>query len=317
MKLFVTGGTGFVGSNIVKVAAERHGADLITTAHSYRSDGNEPFSVVNLDMTDRDAMRTAVLDAQPDAIVHSAVTLDWDAMHKDRMLAWNVYVEATRTLIDASNEVGAKMVLVSTDWVFDGAQPGATEATPPNPTNLYGVLKVVCETLVQATADNGAVARVAAVSGTHWAREDWVPTQNVGMGYFVGAVVHELQAGRQFPVWTGQLNMRATPSLASESAEMIMRIIEKEVRGVFHCVSGFSIGRVALATATAEAFDLDPGLITTSTGDFSGTGGMRIPIDTTLDAGATAVALDYDLPDLERFLATFRHEVEHHELAGV
>jgi dTDP-4-dehydrorhamnose reductase len=317
MKLFVTGGTGFVGSNIVKVADERHGADVVTTAHSYRSDGTEPFSIVNVDMTDRDAMRTAVLDAKPDAIVHSAVSMDWPAMHADRMLGWNAYVEATRTLIDAANETGAKMVLVSTDWVFDGAQPGATEQTPPNPTNLYGVLKVVCETLVQATANNGAVARVAGVSGTHWARNDWVPTQNVGMGYFVGAVVHELQAGRQFPVWTGQLNMRATPSLASESAEMIMRIIEKDVRGVFHCVSGVSTGRVALARATAEAFGFDPGMITTSSGDFSGTAGMRIPIDTTLDASATAAALDYDLPDLERFLATFRHEVENHELAGV
>jgi dTDP-4-dehydrorhamnose reductase len=206
------------------------------------------------------------------------------------------------------------MILVSTDWVFDGAQPGATETTPPNPINLYGVLKLVGETIVRSGARDGAVARVAGVNGTHWLRDDYRPEQNPGMGHFVGAVVNNLSAGEPFLVWSGPLNMVGTPALASESAEMIMRIIEKDRRGVFHCTGADSVDRVGLAMATAEVFELDDTLITTGPGDFSGTGPAPIPIDTSIDATATAEALDYELPDLGRLLATFRYEVNNNEL---
>jgi len=312
--LFVTGGTGFVGSNVLKVAIERRNASVVTTSHSYRGDGNEPFEVVAVDMTDGPRLRAAVLDAKPDAIVHAAILADFKLMYVDRALAWKSYVESTETLVDAANDVGAKMVMVSTDWVFDGAQPGATEATPPNPINLYGVLKVIGETVVRARADNGAVARVAGVNGTHWLRDDYVASQNPGLGHFVGAVVRSLRAGETFPVWTGPLNMVGTPSLASESAEMIMRIIEKDRRGIFHCTGAATVDRMGLAVATAEAFDLDPNLITSGPGDFSGTGPAPIPIDTSLDATETGDALDYELPDLDRLLEIFRYEVDHNEL---
>ncbi len=315
MKLFVTGGTGFVGSNIVKVAIERHGASVATTAHSFHGEGTEPFKVVPVDMTNRDQLRDTVIDERPDAIVHAAILADFNLMYADRALAWDSYVESTRTLVESANEIDAKMVMISTDWVFDGAQPNATEATPPNPINLYGVLKVVGETIVTATANNGAVARVAGVNGTHWLRDDYVAEQNPGLGHYVGAVVRTLRAGEPFPVWTGPLNMVGTPSLASESAEMIMRIIEKDRNGIFHCTGSSTVDRMGLALATAEAFELDAELITSGPGDFSGTGPAPIPIDTSLDATATGAALDYDLPDLDRLLEIFRHEVDQNELA--
>lgn len=314
MRIFVTGGTGFVGSNILKVAIERHEASVVTTAHSWQGDGSEPFEVVPVDIIDTAALRMAVVDARPDAIVHTAILNDFRRMYADRPLAWKSYVDSTRTLVDAANEIGAKMILVSTDWVFDGEQPGAMEDTPPNPINLYGVLKVVGETIVMTAARNGAVARVAGVNGTHWLRTDYRAEQNPGLGHFVGAVVNSLTAGKPFPVWSGQLNMVGTPSLASESAEMIMRIIEQDQRGIFHCTGADTVDRMSLAMATAGAFDLDPGLITTGLGDFSGTGPAPIPVDTSLDATATSKALDYELPDLDRLLATFRHEVDHNEL---
>ncbi len=317
MKLFVTGGTGFVGSNIIKVAIERHDASVVTTSHSYSGDGSETFSIVPVDMTDGPQLRDAVMSARPDAIVHAAILADFNLMYADRSLAWKSYVESTQTLVTAANELDARMVLVSTDWVFDGAQPGATEDTPPNPINLYGVLKVIGETIVTASARNGAVARVAGVNGTHWLRDDYVPEQNPGLGHFVGAVVRSLRAGEPFPVWTGPLNMAGTPSLASESAEMIMRIIEKDRRGVFHCTGRDAVDRMGLAVATAEAFDLDTGLITIGPGDLSSTGPAPIPLDTSLDATATGELLDYELPGLDRLLEIFRHEVDHNELAPV
>lgn len=316
MRLFVTGGTGFVGSNIVKVATERHGAAVTTSAHSWQPSGSEKLDVVHVDMTDSGALRHAVETAAPDAVVHAAILNDFPLMYADRDLAWESYVGSTRTLIDAANSVGATMVLISTDWVFDGTQTSATEQTPPNPINLYGVLKVVAETLVSECARNGAVARVAGVNGTHWLRNDHLPEQNPGLGHLAGAVVRTLRSDQPFAVWTGPVNMIGTPSLASESAEMIMRIIEREAQGIFHCCTGQVVDRVEFAHAVAAAFDLDVGRVTTGSPDLSGTGPAPIPFDTSLDAGATAAALDYELPSLTEWLATYRFEQEHGRLAG-
>ena len=210
-------------------------------------------------------------------------------MKRQIKFAAGPYVGATSTLVDAANEVGA-----------------------PNPINLYGVLKVVGETIVTEHAANGAVARVAGVNGVHWLRDDYQPQQNPGFGHFAGAIVEALQAGHPFAVWTGPLNMVATPSLASESAEMILQIIEQDARGIFHCCGGESIDRVGFAQAVARTFGLDEGLISTGPPDMSG----PVPLDTSLDAAATAKALSYELPDLNQLLATFRYEWERHELVA-
>jgi dTDP-4-dehydrorhamnose reductase len=316
MRLFVTGGTGFVGSNIIKVAIERHGATVTTSARTWQPSGTEAFDVVRVDMTDSTALRRAVLEARPDAIVHCAYLSDFVRMYADRELAWDSFVTSTRTLVEAANAIHARIVLVSSDWVFDGSQSGATETTPPNPINLYGVLKVVGEAIVTSSAERGSVARIAGVNGTHWLRPGHVHRQNPGMGSFAGAVVEALQAGRRFAVWEGPVNMIATPSLASASAEMMLRIIDRDVSGVFHCCGGQAIGRMEFARAAARVFGLDAGLLDAGPADLSGTGPAPIPLDTSLDATATAAALDYPLPDIDALLRTYRQEREHGALAS-
>jgi dTDP-4-dehydrorhamnose reductase len=76
-------------------------------------------------------------------IVHSAILNDLGRIYADRRLGWDAYVGATRAVADAANEVGAVLVYVSTDWVFDRTQAGADETTPPNPVNYYGLLKAM------------------------------------------------------------------------------------------------------------------------------------------------------------------------------
>jgi dTDP-4-dehydrorhamnose reductase len=140
VRVWVSGGSGFVGSNVVKVFTEQHGAEVVAPAHG------------DVDLTESEAVRASVAEHRPDAIVHTAILNDLPAMLADRRAAWVAYVGATRHLVDAANDVGAKLVLVSTDWVFDGSQGGADETAPPNPINLYGVLKLASELVVTERA---------------------------------------------------------------------------------------------------------------------------------------------------------------------
>lgn len=142
------------------------------------------------------------------------------------------------------------------------------------------------------------------------AHPDTPLTQNVGFGNLITAAVDALAAGQPFIVWHGAINMRATLSLASESARMMMRIIERGARGTFHCCSGASLSRMEAAQAAARAFDLDAGLIRNGPPDWSATAGATVPHDTTMAAAATADRLDYRLPAAEDLLLTCRRERE-------
>jgi dTDP-4-dehydrorhamnose reductase len=109
----LTGASGFVGSHVARVFQER-GAQLATPGHR------------DVDVTDADAVRRSVEGFRPDAIVHCAILNDFGALYADREAGWTAYVGATRNVVAAANDAGARMLLVSTDWVFDGTQGGAT-----------------------------------------------------------------------------------------------------------------------------------------------------------------------------------------------
>ena len=313
MKIYVTGGTGLVGSNLLRVAVERHRAEVFATVHRWQPALSIDCEYGQVDVQDPDQVLQSVLAFRPDAIVHCAVVNDLPRIYGDRMLGWNSYVESTRHLIQAANQIGAKMILLSSDWVFDGTQAQADETTPPNPINYYGVLKVVGETLLAAAGDNWAVARVAGVNGVHWARPDLVLSQNAGLGNLALAVAGALGQNRSFSLWQGDVNTRGNPTLATEIGEMIVRIIQMDQSGIFHCCGGESATRLELAETTAQVFGLDADLIEPSFPDPSDPAsltGIPVPQDTSLDFSSTARRLAYQPRDLAQSLHMLRQQLE-------
>jgi dTDP-4-dehydrorhamnose reductase len=117
-------------------------------------------------------------------------------------------------------------------------------------------------------------------------------------------------------VWESpDINCIATPTLASDAAELVWRVLDGGHEGVLHCVGGESVDRVALARRTAQAFELDADLIDVGPPDPAALGTMRVPHDTSLDARATAKRLGVELPDLDTMLARLRVELDAGELA--
>ena len=227
-------------------------------------------------------------------MIHAAILNDFTRLERD---GWREYVGGTRNVVTAAGD--AHVVLVSTDWVFDGP---ANERTPPNPINLYGVLKAASELVV---GDRGAVARISAVQGVSGAPRD----QDAGFGYFVAALVRALRAGERFTVWEGDdINMVATPTLAADAAELIARIAAGRHTGIFHCCGGESVDRRTLALLAVEAFGLDGDLL--AFGPPPEPPPFPVPYDTRLDATATAARLGVRLPSLADQLARLERSME-------
>jgi dTDP-4-dehydrorhamnose reductase len=296
VRVLVTGARGFVGSNLVHVFAQA-GDEVLGPSRD------------ELDVTDGAATDAYVREHAPDAVVHAAIWNAFEGLLSDRRRAWASFVEATRHVTDAANAVGARMVLVSTDWVFDGTQGPAAEDDPPNPTTPYGVLKAICETVVADRAQRGTVARIAGVQGAHRARAATVREQDVGFGYLVASVVDALRAGREFTVWDGEgVNQLASPVTATGCGRLIRRAIERDAGGILHCCGGEHVHRVDLARRAAEAFALDPALISVGPAPAD----ARIPgtpRDTRLATDATARALGVTMPTVEDLLAELRTEL--------
>lgn len=292
MRTLLTGASGFVGSNIAKVLVDRHDDEVVSE---------------RIDMTDRAAVMDHVERSAPEAVIHCAILNDWDLMHADRRLAWNSYVEATRFYADAAEAAGIPFCLVSTDWVFDGTQNGATEDTPPNPINLYGFLKAASE--IVALDRGGSVARVSGVNGTHWARPNTPREQDPGFGYFVASIVDHLEQGEPFTVWEGdELNSVASPSLGAMCGEVMRAAVAQQAPGIFHCCGSESTTRRQLAEATVEAFDLDRSLLRFGTAPREAFAGQTIPFDTSISAVATSERLGTPLLSVAQILAAFRLE---------
>jgi dTDP-4-dehydrorhamnose reductase len=264
VRAWISGGSGFVGRHLIEAFD-----DVLAPSHA------------EVDVTDAEAVRRSVDACEPDVLVHAAILNDFSRLERE---GWAGYVGATRNVVEAAN--GAHVILVSTDWVFDGTGV-ADEATAPNPINLYGMLKAASEQVVDT------VARISAVQGAFEAPR----TQDAGFGYFVAALVRALRAGERFTVWEGpHINSRATPTLAADAARLIARIADGRHRGVFHCCGGESVSRRELALRTVDAFGLDGGLLEFGPAPEQP---WPVPYDTRLDARATAAALGVELPDLD------------------
>jgi len=308
MRLWLTGGTGFVGSNLVLVGLKA-GAEVLTTIHTFTPPADVDYRVERVDVTDGAAVAASIDAFNPDVVIHCAILNDHERMIADRNLAWDSYVTATGVAADAAHRVGASFVLVSTDWVFDGTQAGADEETPPNPINQYGVLKMAAE--ITAIERGGAVARVSGVNGVHRARPQTPRSQDPGFGYFVASLVDSARAGRSFVVWESDaINMVATPSLASESAMMILEIGRQGLTGIFHCCGADAVGRLELAHLACDVFDLDEALVKSGPPPAGSFAGMRIPYDTSITAPRTSDLLERRPTPVRSLLESFREEYE-------
>ena len=278
-RVALTGGTGFLGSNVAEVLMDA-GHDVVVLTRSTPS-MEVPCSYAVVDTSDSGAVEEVI--AGCDALVHTAIANDFQNL--DAAAAYNAYPGLTQSVTKAAVAVGAKPIYISTDWVMDGTAHKVPESDYGRPVNTYGYLKALGEQVIRDLApETGAICRIGGVMGSHRLLADMPRNQDVGFGYFVSALVKSLRAGEPFMVFSGDgVNQIATPSLASEIGATIHRIIERGTHGCFHVVADDAITREDLAALTCEVFGLDSSLVTTGEPPEEDRFSEPVPVDTSLD----------------------------------
>ena len=246
MSVLVTGANGLVGSRLVArlareeqvIAQGRGAARGPAAAVDYR----------DLDLTHPGALRDLIARERPAAILHAAAMTDVDACERDPAAAWRLNVGVVEEAALGAMEVGARLVAISTDYVFDGDAGPYSEDDVPNPRGAYARSKRCGEEAALLLAPGTAVARVAVVySGHPGARRT-----------FAQSAVEALQAGKEVKAFVDQL---VSPTLADNAASMIAGLWRSGQGGLFHCSGSSIVSRVELCLALARKLGADERLI--------------------------------------------------------
>ena len=312
MRLYVTGGTGLVGSNVLRLARQAN-IEIIASQYGPAPEWTVDYVLDPLDLSDHQAVKASIRKYRPDAVIHAAALVDQIFMDTRREESWALMVTGTRALAEACREVEARLVFVSSDWVFDGRAERVDENSPPFPVNFYGLMKVAAERELSALDGlNYGVGRLAGVYGLNYAAPSLLRKDN-GLGFdFANFVIHRLAQGLPAPVWTGpKVNDEAHPTLASDGAELLLRLARHDQNGIFHCFGSQTISRIDLAYQIAAAFQADPALIAPVPTDPATLDSHRhigIPFRTRASTAQTAAALGRRALNAAEGLHAFKRE---------
>ena len=256
--ILVSGATGLVGRYVLKAVLEQTDEALVALTRRPLPapfDTHPRIRVYQADLGEADRLAPALREARPAVVIHPGAIADVDACERDHALARAANVEGAANLARACVAVGAHLIHVSTDYVFDGspANPGPYDETAPtHPVNYYGETKLEAERQVSAICAGRvglAICRTALVYGVNPA----------GRTNFIVGMVNDLRAGRPIRAVIDQQN---TPTAAANLAEMLVAAALRRAEGLFHTAGGELLTRYALALAVADHFGLDRDLIT-------------------------------------------------------
>lgn len=279
LKIFLTGGTGLVGSNVLKVAREKYDVEMVASLFQRRPEADWGCETVHMDLEDLTSIRKAVEAHRPDAVIHCAQPRDEARMEVDHEWNWALLVTATRVLAEACRHVDAKLIFVSSDWIFgNGGKPPYSEESAPCPASYFGLLKVVGETVVSTVCPNYAIARTSGVYGPIWSYPDYEPEEEgSGFGWLPNYYVSRLRRGEAVAAWTDHINVWANPSLASDVADAFLTIAHQDQRGTFHCCGREGASRLELAKTVADVFGYDQEMVRAASPEEMDIGNMAGP----------------------------------------
>lgn len=284
MRVVVTGAAGQVGREVAEHCLDR-GDEVVACDRA------------TLDVSDRLAVHGLVSAVRPDVVIHCAAWTAVDACESDPAKAHLMNGSAAQHVAEAAAIVGAHLVAVSTDYVFDGTKPAPyVESDPTNPVSVYGQSKLEGERAVLAVGGSATIARTSWVCGR----------------YGANMVKTILRIAEQ----PGELrfvdDQRGHPTIAADLAVLLRRLAVERVAGVVHTTNQGPVSWFEFTQEVLAAAGHDPGRVQpVATADLHPPRPAPRPANSVL---APQALLDHGIDLLDDFRAPLRNLVA--ELQG-
>ena len=228
VKVLITGSAGQLGTDLV-ASAKRSGLEVVATSHA------------DLDITDRDQVARKFAQDAPAVVIHAAAWTAVDACESDPQKAIRINGDGTANVVNAARQVGARVIYISTDYVFDG-----TKSTPyiesdlPNPQSVYGASKLAGEQAVDLSLD--AVVRISWVCGEHG-------------NNMVKTILRLVSTS---PTLTFVDDQIGSPTFTSDLAPVLVDFATQSRAGIWHVTNQGATSWFGFAQDVLRAAELDP-----------------------------------------------------------
>ena len=209
MRILVTGASGQLGYDVER-EQERRGIEHLGTSSR------------ELDITDREAVERLMAAYRPDAAIHCAAYTKVDLAEDEPERCWAVNADGTRNLAAACREIGAKMLYISTDYVFPGTGEQLRRTDDPvSPVNTYGRSKLAGELAVQSLLEKYFIVRIS-----------WVFGKNGNN--FVKTMLRLAETKAELSVVCDQIG---SPTYTADLAPLLCDMVQTERYGVYHATN--------------------------------------------------------------------------------
>lgn len=239
MKIFVTGGSGVVGSKLIRSLCGDNEISYTFLSHPYLVKGCTQYK---LDITERNSTIDLIAQIKPEITIHTCALTNVDLCETNQELANAINVEGTRNVVDACRKVSSKIVYISTSNVFDGGKKIYFEDDRPNPINHYGFTKLMGEKIAASSHLPSLILRTD--QPYSWV-EKWQKKN------FVLQVLKKLEASNVVEVFVDWYN---NPTFIDNFVEATNELIKKEKEGIYHIVGSDFINRYEWALRIANIF---------------------------------------------------------------
>ena len=248
MNVLVVGSEGQLGHDLCAAFSD-------TTLHRADLDGD--FHL--LDVSNEDAVNTLLGDLKPDLVINTAAAHNVALCEQQPALAFAVNAAGARNMAVACNEIGARLVHVSTDYVFgDGATQPLVETDLPQPLSVYAASKLAGEHLIASVLDDHIIVRTAAIYGEAACRAK-------GGRNFIGTMLHLASTRPEVKVVTDEFT---TPTYTRALAKQMRLLAEKGTPGLYHTTCQGACSWYEFAKAIFEETNTQVTLTPTSSAEF-------------------------------------------------
>lgn len=246
-RILVVGSNGLLGQRLISFYLEKPNVELVGCSIEDNS-FLAGIAYKKCDITSRDEVKKLVFDFYPDVVINVAAFTNVDLSETERETAWKVNVKGVEYLVEACRTIDAKIIHISTDYIFNGFNGPYDENAKPDPQGYYGRTKLASENVLKIGAVTYAVVRTNVLYGIADSRPD-----------FVRWVVNSLTDNKNIRVVTDQIN---NPTFVEDLVHAINKIIELEKYKIYNIGGKDFLNRFEFAEIIAEYFNLDKKLIT-------------------------------------------------------
>ncbi len=283
----ITGASGLLGHPLV--TALRAGGHAVTAIRSTHPVGISGVREIALDITHGAAVTRVIADSRPDVIVHAAGLTNVDECERDPDGARKLHVDATRYVADEGARVGAKLVYISTDHLWDGTQAMVDEGVPTYPINAYAHTKLEGETIALASSGTALSIRTNFFGpGRPWRKSlsDWI--------------LERLGEGAALNMFT---DAYFTPIALDHLIRLLIDCVRLDCAGLLNLAGGERLSKYDFAMALATAAGFSGASIRRASVASFGFAAPR-PRDMSLDTSRAAAILGHPLPSVAESIAT-------------